>query len=488
MGGVSVRRPTFSFPRLNSSFESGPLADGSEPRSRAGLRLRLFVGCLGGLLVAAAGVAWALRSSTSLDGTLDRDAFVFQLGWVGAAAAAVALALAVWLDRGIRSRLLRLSRSVRVVDATPLKDPFGAGGWGELGDLGRTVSVLLTRHRQAMRSVGHYQDLEKQLAELRAAVDQWNVTERWPGVPAPPGVVGEVSQALDRGFRRQVDVAGQNGEAARQIHDELSAAVNDARETAEQAERGFVEGTALLTTIRELQRLGMELPSERGEAQPAVDWLAPVTEAIAELVTASTESVDHLASGLSRVHEISDQVNVLGNRSTLVALNALMAMPRTEAPADPATGELKDLARDARVATDRVRELAREIESQVRAATTRMSGVRERVTARLNTLEPPRLGPSTSDVARQIGRIREMVQDATRKTERLSVAGERASRAADRLARRLEDGVRDVEGMVVRLSPPASEPVRERPRRLTVVETPGEERLDDESGDAGELR
>ena len=141
-----------------------------------------------------------------------------------------------------------------------------------------------------------------------------------------------------------------------------------------------------------------------------------------------------------------------------------------------------------RVATDRVRELAREIESQVRAATARMSGVRERVTARLNTLEPPRLGPSTSDVARQIGRIREMVQDATRKTERLSVAGERASRAADRLARRLEDGVRDVEGMVVRLSPPASEPVREQPRRLTVVETPGDERLDDESGDAGEIR
>ena len=378
----------------------------------------MFVGCLGGLLVAAAGVAWALRSSTSLDGTLDRDAFVFQLGWVGAAAAAVALALAVCLDRGIRSRLLRLSRSVRVVDATPLKDPFGAGGWGELGDLGRTVSVLLTRHRQAMRSVGQYQDLEKHLAELRTAVDQWTVTERWPGVPTIPGAVGEMSAALDRGFRRQVDVAGQNGEAARQIHDELTAAVNDARETAEQAERGFVEGTALLTTIRELQRLGMELPAERGEAQPAADWLAPVTEAISELVTASTESVDHLASGLSRVHEISDQVNVLGNRSTLVALNALMAMPRTsDVPSDPATGELKDLARDARVATDRVRELAREIESQVRAATARMSGVRERVTARLNTLEPPRLGPSTSDVARQIGRIREMVQDATRKTK-----------------------------------------------------------------------
>ncbi len=450
----------------------------------------MFAGCLGGLLVAAAGIAWALRVSTSPDGTIDRDGFLLQLGWVGGTAAVVALALAFWLDQGIRSRLLRLSRSVRVVDSTPLKDPFGAGGWGELGDLGRNVSVLLTRHRQAMRSVGQFQELERQLAELRAATEQWSLTERWPGLPASTGVVGEMSQALDRGFRRQAEIFDQNSEAARQIHEELAAAVQDARETAEQAERGFVESTALLTTIRELQRLGMELPAERGEAQAAgADWLAPVTEAMAELVAASTESVDHLASGLSRVHEISDQVNVLGNRSTLVALNALMAMPRTGEPTtEPSTSELKDLARDARVATDRVRELAREVETQVRAATARMAGVRERVTSRLNSIEPPRAAVTPPDAARQVGRIREMVQDATRKTERLSVAGERASRAADRLARRLEDGVRDVEGMVVRLSPPEAETVREAPRRLTVVETTAEDRADDESSDAGEIR
>ena len=47
----------------------------------------------------------------------------------------------------------------------------------------------------------------------------------------------------------------------------LSAAIADAQESATQAERGFVEATAMLTTVRELQRLS-------GELQNALDQLA----------------------------------------------------------------------------------------------------------------------------------------------------------------------------------------------------------------------
>jgi len=55
-----------------------------------------------------------------------------------------------------------------------------------------------------------------------------------------------------------------------------------------------------------------------------------------------------------------------------------------------------------------------------------------------------------------------MVQDATRKGERLSAAGERSSRAAQRLVRRLEEQLREFEGLVVRLGPAMALP--EEPR------------------------
>jgi len=64
-----------------------------------------------------------------------------------------------------------------------------------------------------------------------------------------------------------------------------------------------------------------------------------------------------------------------------------------------------------------------------------------------------------------------MVQDAARKGERLSEAGERASRSAERLMRRLDDGSRDMDGLLVRLSPPAQTPgVSPSTQRLTLIE------------------
>ena len=45
----------------------------------------------------------------------------------------------------------------------------------------------------------------------------------------------------------------------REIAAELERSLGDARESTEQAERGFVEATSLLTTVRELQRLESEL-------------------------------------------------------------------------------------------------------------------------------------------------------------------------------------------------------------------------------------
>jgi hypothetical protein len=59
-------------------------------------------------------------------------------------------------------------------------------------------------------------------------------------------------------------VREQNQEAMRLVAVELAAASHRCQESVEQAERGFVEATALLTTVRELQRLSGELASALG--------------------------------------------------------------------------------------------------------------------------------------------------------------------------------------------------------------------------------
>jgi methyl-accepting chemotaxis protein len=449
----------------------------SEPRTRAGLRFRLWMGALGGVAVVASVVAWAVTSAP----VLELETFLLRVLAGCGAGVLVAVLLAWWLDRGIVARVRRLERAVRTADAGVLQDPASSRAWGELGDLGPDVAAMIVRLRQSARAADQLQMLERQLEESQTVARRWLETERWPGAPAAVDPLQTLHELLDRGFARQDAIAEQNRAAARQVRDDLAAAIEDAREAAEQAERGFVEVTALLTTIRELQRLGQDVLARRSDAARPT-WLAPVADAVRELGDASTESVEQLAGSLESVREIAEQANVLGNRATLVALNALLARRGApDAEGEAAAAELKPLAREARAATDRVQELARDVQARVGAASARIKNVRERVAARLDAAGAPAAPPADPDAAHALERMREMVQDAAAKSERLSAAGERASRAADRLARKLDDDVRDLEGLVVRLSPPgapastASEPPL---ARLGVIPRP-ETRDDD---------
>jgi hypothetical protein len=132
--------------------------------------------------------------------------------------------------------------------------------------------------------------------------------------------------------------------------------------------------------------------------------------------------------------------------------------------------ELKSLAREVRGATETTDAMSREIEREINAASLRMKGVRERVAARLDqapSLPEIEAAPLPEDLLRLHERVREMVQDATRKSERVSAASERASRSAERFMRRLEEELHEVEGLVVRLGPAAAagaRGARERPR------------------------
>ena len=183
-----------------------------------------------------------------------------------------------------------------------------------------------------------------------------------------------------------------------------------------------------------------------------------IRDRLEELVAASFASVESLGRGLARVEDVSDQVQRLANRATLIAIQALAGTR------DPATfgDELKTLAREVRDATDRTQRFAREIETAVAEADARMREARERALARLEagaeeeTAAPAAPAPAPEmgrDARRLLERVMEMVQDASVKGERVSTASERASSVAERLARRLDGNASDAEALVVRLAP-----------------------------------
>jgi hypothetical protein len=198
-------------------------------------------------------------------------------------------------------------------------------------------------------------------------------------------------------------------------------------------------------------------PAEEDDA--LATWRAAARNAIQELVDSSSESVEHLGQGLLRVQEIADQVHLVANRATLIALNAALTgarQGRSEPEMAELSEEMKRLAAEVRQATDRTTSLSLGVEGEVAAALARMRGVRQRVAERLEQMPMPRGAEPVraQEPVRLLERVKEMIQDAAQKGERLSAAGERVSRAAERLVRRLEEEVQDLAGIVVRLSPP----------------------------------
>lgn len=453
---------------MSVSPPSLPRALSPEPQSSSGLRLRLWFACLGGAMVSAAGI-WVVFG-TRIGPSVSNDPAGLVLWLAGASALGIVTgaALALWLDARILGHLRGLSRGLASGQVHELRGLPAAAGWGELSDLTQQAQQMIAAQREAERSGEELRMLERQVGVLRGAIERWIANERWEPMRLDEGPLASLAVSLDRGFARAMEVRDQNQEAARMIHEEIEGSLADARESVEQAERGFVEATSLITSVRELQRLGAEL---RGaiEAAPLTAAASPAfaetleryrataASAIEELVGASSESVERLAAGLSHVGEIAALVRTIANRSTLIALNAMVASGRSGTGAghpDDLPAELKTLATEVRGATERVDALSRDVEREVAAATTRMRAASERVAILLEAAPVPAASPAAApsdDVLRLDERMREMIQDATRKAEGLSAAGERASRAADRLLRRLEDETREIEALALRL-------------------------------------
>lgn len=461
----------------------------ARPR-RVGLRLRLWLGCIAATGSTAAGIAWVLwfglaNTAAPAPGELpSRLALVVLLGSIAG------VVLAAWLDHGIVGRLRALAQNVE--QGVIQRPRRGGAGWGEIAALTDRVEAQLARQRQLAWAADELERLKRQIDQARDAVERWTVRERWEPPLGEEGALQPLLESLNRGFARQREVLEQNREAARQVQGDLQATLAEARDAAEQAEHGFVEATAALTSIQELERLGGELvqlvaePPVRDAAAPE-PWRAAAAEAIEELVGGAGESVEHLAAGFLKVREIGEQVHLVSNRATLIALHTLLAGAHEEgaAPAESLHAELKQLSLEARGATARVAELSRELDGEIQAAAERMRGLRERVAARLERIgERREPAGAAADARRLLDRAREMIQDAARTCERVNQSAEGASRAAQEVARRLEEQSADLDGLLVRLSPPAEpESPGARSATLRVLGRRSEER-----GDPGRTR
>jgi hypothetical protein len=448
----------------------------SERELRVGLRLRLWLACISGGAIAGLGSLWVLGTRLRPDSSAGSDLLAWLVA-VAFGAVLVGLVMGLWLDHHIVSHLRGLLRGMASGRVTELRGLPSAAGWGEISELTEVAQSMLARQRQNARAGEELELMREQLAALSEAVEQWLRSEAWES-PAPSrGPVGELGDALSRGFARRGVVEAQNVQAAQQVAEELAAALGDAQESAEQAERGFVEATAMLTTVRELQRLSGELHTALGaigERGPAESGVARA--ALEELVLASQESVDSIGRAMLRVQEVSELVQQLANRATLVAIHAVSGSRTVAGEEEDVTRELKQLVHDVREATDRTSLFAHDIESAVAEASTRMQGARERAATRLEE-KPAAVTPAASaramdDAQRLLERVREMVQDAARKGERLSAAGERASRAAERLARRIGEETGESQALAMRLRPVGAEPERAvaEPRELRLLE------------------
>ncbi len=447
-------------------------SDGREPH--LGLRLRLWLACASGGAIAGLGSLWVLGTRVR-PGATDPAELLAWLGGVALLALLAGLAFALWLDHHIVGHLRGLLRGVDSDRVAELRGLPGARGWGELSRLSGAVTDLLGQQRRSARSVAETEALRAQLGKLQDAVERWAREETWTAPLLSPGPAEELNEWISRGIARRSAVDEQNREVASQIAGELAAALADAQDSAAQAERGFVEATALLTTVRELQRLSAELQGALDALPAAAPAAPPATREVLEgLVAASHESVESLGQGMLRVQDVAEQVRQLANRATLIAIHVVSSAQLEGGPEGDVASELKRLTRDVREMTERAGQFALEVESAVADASTRMRDAREHALARLEA--PEAAGATASagdarppgDAQRLLERVREMVQDAARKGERLSQAGERASRAAERLARRVDEEAAESEALALRLAPAA--PAGERDAAPPTVE------------------
>src|SRR5262245_11803873 len=100
-----------------------------ELKPSAGLRLRIWLACLGGAVVGAGGAWWVIATRLGPI-TTDLASFVSWLAAVGGVAVLVGAALAFWLDLGLLAHVRGLAREVASRQVALLRGRPATAGWG----------------------------------------------------------------------------------------------------------------------------------------------------------------------------------------------------------------------------------------------------------------------------------------------------------------------------------------------------------------------
>lgn len=420
------------------------------PEPGAGLRARLWLGSMLGALVGATAVLWIASALAPSDALFDPGLLGIWPWTAATVCIVVGVAIAIWLDYGIVIHLRGVARALETGDPSDLRGLPSASGWGELSAITEQAQNLIAHQRSIDQGAHELDELRQNLRALRATLESHPVGDTSLVLPPAGGSLGPVIESLNRRLAANDASRRASRSAALELREEILHAVEEAREASTHAERGFVEASALVSTAHDLERLATELESELARepsAETTSDLRSAAGEAIEELIDASSDGIEHLAAGLFKMQEIHEQVQQIGNRATLIALQTALTQGAVgeaadEVRADDLAPELQALAREVQAATELTEALSREMSRDVALASERMEGVRERVGARLESIAP---APTKEGGLRLLERMRERVRDTERRAETLTGAGEQASSAADRVLHRLEEDALAIE-------------------------------------------
>src|SRR5689334_13751916 len=228
-----------------------------DPPPGRGLRSRIWLACLGSSLLTAAALWWVASRWNPGAASLDPETRWVWLPVIAGGGVLLGFAAALWLDRGIVRQVRALTRGMAGGEPTALRGL--PPGWGELGELTERIQELLSRQRQQARTATDHAQLLSDLSRVRESLEREEGGAPWQSPPLAPGALATMVAAVERAVARGRSRAGEAAAGLRGAGSDVGLTLPDARESAEQAERGFVEATALLTTLRELHRLHGDL-------------------------------------------------------------------------------------------------------------------------------------------------------------------------------------------------------------------------------------
>ncbi len=382
----------------------------------------------------------------------------------------------LWLRHSLVRRLAVVAHALETRRVADLKELPTGGGWGELTDVGETVSAFLVGQRALERDLEELATLRAVLARLGETAARWAETEESPVwraafvESAPPAPAGELvdrlqdaTERLDERRREQTVVAGQ-------VRTSIEDAERRLRDLSAGAERQFLETTSLLTVLRELKRWS-------GELEHVVETIAPLPSPAAEagaraqaLVHEGLDHAEHWAGTAVSSTELlaqtaADEARVF-DAARLAAVRAAAAALEGHDAARPAAEALSSFLREAEAALSHAQYAERAARESIATQSEAIAELRERLTRAAVELAPPAL-PRADDPAiaarKALERVREMVQDVLARGQRLAAAAERTSSEAQRSSEEVAHALDEIDGLAVRLAPASEDDVVESP-------------------------